>query len=521
VDDPSDSPYEICTLVWCPEHVEKVDKSTLTHDWRPSDPARMLIPKTPDEAKYRVHLAQTLSQRTTYKAYRTGTFTVFNIGVVKYESRFFHSHHHIFPRYFKASRIYWSMAWPLRRTSYLLEILSDFDFEDTSVNVSPIFESNTSWDRYWYPLRSQPLVDSKSISEKCCRATEPIDFSKHRPVFRVIIGDNAENVLLVPSLDLAYQLIMSGVCAVNVSIRTSMAARKDGSRGAYTGPQFFGLGLPYIKHAIELRPESVSCGLLASPLPQYEPCFVLHKAESMRRMQLALKHLRELNKTSKNGAARAEPYIPRVASENATGYKNNKTLTKIAGSDKKEASSAGLTEGTDLSTAAGDEEAQENHRAFERNRLLYEELSTAYLANPIERLMVKRSSIHGWGLFARAYFPKDSMIVEYIGERVRQVVGDRREALYEAEGVGSCYLFRLDRDVIVDATRRGGMARFMNHCCEPNAYARIIATDELQQLKHIVIFALRDIEVSMNICSCPFAYPQGVCVGRRRNNLRL
>jgi hypothetical protein len=40
--------------------------------------------------------------------------------------------------------------------------------------------------------------------------------------------------------------------------------------------------------------------------------------------------------------------------------------------------------------------------------------------------------------------------------------------------VGSCYLFRLDKDNIIDATRRGGMARFMNHCCEPNAYAGIV-----------------------------------------------
>ena len=30
--------------------------------------------------------------------------------------------------------------------------------------------------------------------------------------------------------------------------------------------------------------------------------------------------------------------------------------------------------------------------------------------------------------------------------------------------MGSCYLFRLDKDAIIDATRTGGMARFMNHC---------------------------------------------------------
>ena len=85
------------------------------------------------------------------------------------------------------------------------------------------------------------------------------------------------------------------------------------------------------------------------------------------------------------------------------------------------------------------------------------------------------------------------MIVEYIGERIRQGVADSREKRYEEEGVGSCYLFRLDRTYIIDATRTGGMARFMNHCCEPNAYARVIPTDHTGQEKHIIIMAGRDI----------------------------
>lgn len=68
------------------------------------------------------------------------------------------------------------------------------------------------------------------------------------------------------------------------------------------------------------------------------------------------------------------------------------------------------------------------------------------------------------------------MIVEYIGEVIRQPVADKREVVYEEEGMGSCYLFRLDRSEIVDATKTGGMARFMNHCCEPCAYAKIITT---------------------------------------------
>lgn len=53
-----------------------------------------------------------------------------------------------------------------------------------------------------------------------------------------------------------------------------------------------------------------------------------------------------------------------------------------------------------------------------------------------------KSAIHGWGLFAKVNFEKDDFIVEYIGQKIRTVVADRREILYEDEGVGSCYLFR-------------------------------------------------------------------------------
>lgn len=121
----------------------------------------------------------------------------------------------------------------------------------------------------------------------------------------------------------------------------------------------------------------------------------------------------------------------------------------------------------------------------------YKELAEAYHQNPYAHLEVRRSQIHGWGLYATTPIPSDTMIVEYLGEKIRQVVADERyvarlmrtflsrllrETMYEREGVGSCYMFRLDRDSIIDATRKGGIARFMNHCCQPNAYARIIST---------------------------------------------
>ena len=60
----------------------------------------------------------------------------------------------------------------------------------------------------------------------------------------------------------------------------------------------------------------------------------------------------------------------------------------------------------------------------------------------------------------------DEMVIEYVGEVVRQAIADDREKRYERLGIGSSYLFRVDSDTILDATKYGNLARFINHCCE-------------------------------------------------------
>ena len=104
-----------------------------------------------------------------------------------------------------------------------------------------------------------------------------------------------------------------------------------------------------------------------------------------------------------------------------------------------------------------------------------------------------RSAIHGWGLYAEENIAVNDLIIEYVGEKVRQKVADLRELKYEKQGVGSSYLFRMMDDEIVDATKKGGIARFINHSCNPNCTAKII---KVEGTPRIVIYALKDIAKS-------------------------
>lgn len=62
------------------------------------------------------------------------------------------------------------------------------------------------------------------------------------------------------------------------------------------------------------------------------------------------------------------------------------------------------------------------------------------------------------------------MVIEYAGEVIRAVLADQREKRYEAmsgrRGVGGCYMFRIDDNLVVDATLKGNAARFINHSCD-------------------------------------------------------
>lgn len=82
-----------------------------------------------------------------------------------------------------------------------------------------------------------------------------------------------------------------------------------------------------------------------------------------------------------------------------------------------------------------------------------------------KQIRFAKSGIHDWGLFAMESIAADEMVIEYVGQMVRPSVADLRETKYESIGIGSSYLFRIDLETIIDATKCGNLARFINHSC--------------------------------------------------------
>ena len=81
---------------------------------------------------------------------------------------------------------------------------------------------------------------------------------------------------------------------------------------------------------------------------------------------------------------------------------------------------------------------------------------------------IRRSPIHGLGVFAAVAIPKGRKVVEYTGERVSRLEGRRRFVRAWLSREKRLYLARLDPYWSIDGAYGGSGAELVNHSCEPN-----------------------------------------------------
>ena len=248
------------------------------------------------------------------------------------------------------------------------------------------------------------------------------------------------------------------------------------------------------------------------------------------------KQIKTLNRSGQKGVVRNETFIPDYYVPNPTGSARTEGIKKILESEKskylphrikvqkqreereakvKKDPAAAAAEAARVALAkTASSSTSRSNRA--NNRRLVADINAQKQAlttstggegdvlrfNQLKKrkkpVKFARSAIHNWGLYAMEDIAANDMIIEYVGEKVRQQVADMRERQYLKSGIGSSYLFRIDEDTVIDATKRGGIARFINHSCTPNCTAKII---KVEGSKRIVIYALRDIGRGMLLLS--------------------
>lgn len=113
-------------------------------------------------------------------------------------------------------------------------------------------------------------------------------------------------------------------------------------------------------------------------------------------------------------------------------------------------------------------------------------MTQAAAKTPSRRLQVKRSGVHGRGVYAARHLEAGEVLIEYTGERI-----DWDEALHrhphDPQQPDHTFYFHIEGGQVIDALYGGNSSRWINHSCDPNCEAE--ETPE----GRVFIKALRDL----------------------------
>ncbi|KAK7343752.1 hypothetical protein VNO77_12764 [Canavalia gladiata] len=102
----------------------------------------------------------------------------------------------------------------------------------------------------------------------------------------------------------------------------------------------------------------------------------------------------------------------------------------------------------------------------------------------------------GWGLLADENIKAGQFVIEYCGEVISWKEAKRRSQAYEIQGLKDAFIICLNASESIDATRKGSLARFINHSCQPNCETR--KWNVLGEIR-VGIFAKHDIPIGTEL----------------------
>ena len=275
---------------------------------------------------------------------KSGALSILDLGSILVTSTYHHRSDMIIPDKFKSIRAFWSMSRPLQRTTYLFDILSEVEMEEYDIDMSTISPYTETYDDYVKYALHEPSADEMTAlltdptqliantvfpSSIFDVYTDPTNGSGEgegegvttaeasKPIYRVFVTDQPDIVLLSRSV---YHIYLAITCLVNQCRETyinkhnthntnntnnsSTTSNKQSSNGNMLSTykprttfssfglnpgQFFGFGLPYVKEALELRPESVVPMTTIAPVMPYMPVYSLPTAQGYHRLMAVLR----------------------------------------------------------------------------------------------------------------------------------------------------------------------------------------------------------------------------------------
>jgi SET domain-containing protein len=129
------------------------------------------------------------------------------------------------------------------------------------------------------------------------------------------------------------------------------------------------------------------------------------------------------------------------------------------------------------------------------------------------RIAVRRSPIHGNGVYALVDIAKGERIIEYVGEVISWKKAMKRHPHDEANPHHT-FFFDIDNDQVIDGGVGGNSSRWINHSCKPNCKAQ---QKNIDGHERVFIKAKRDIAAGEELF-----YDYGLVIeGRITKQLRL
>lgn len=107
------------------------------------------------------------------------------------------------------------------------------------------------------------------------------------------------------------------------------------------------------------------------------------------------------------------------------------------------------------------------------------------------RIQVRRSGVHGKGVFAVRDIAAGERLIEYTGEIISWDEALARHP-HDPADPNHTFYFHIDGGRVIDAKHGGNSSRWINHSCTPNCVAR-------QEGERVFIDALQDIAVGQEL----------------------